>query len=257
MSSLDKFQADQPQNLIPVITFQSQLPALSTVQATPIYVKGDFQTPNANQPTTYSNMVVVWEGGPNIPFQNTIVGTGPALSNRQDGTAYAQPTAATYKFWSTDYVMGYSVGPAGANKTYPNIAATVYIPGGVGSGEPMQFYGSNLAFVPGQVTPTSIVWQYTLPPGIDPTVTNAFIGMWPSLLTNPYGTTPPITTAITNAGQSSGQVLMVGPQVTLAVGSQYTAALFTSGYPLTAGAAAPTNIAAWMNFTVQAPPNQK
>jgi hypothetical protein len=240
-----------PQKLAPQITFQSQPPGLSSVEATPLFVKGDFQTPNNNQPTTYGNLVAVWEGGPAIPFQNAIVGSGPATANREDGTAYAIPVTG-YKYFTTNYVIGYSAGPAATGGGYPNIIASAYIPGGVGSTQPMQFFGSSLAFVQGQLTPTSVVWLYTLPQGVDPAANNAFIGMWPGNVTNPYGSTPPITAAITNSGQSSGQVLMIGPQVTFAAGSQYTAALYTSGYPLQAGGAVPKNIAYWLNFTVQA-----
>jgi hypothetical protein len=248
----DKFFAAQPQTLTPVVTFSAPPTALSEVIAAQYYINANYVSPTANQPGPNNNMVYVFEGGPSIPFQNAPFGSGSVTGSRQQGNATASPAASP--FFSEDYVLAYSVGPAvtpkGGQTTYPNTAASVYIPGGVGSGEPMQYFGSALGFVANGVSPTAIQFTFQFVPGTNPSANGAFIGLWNGSVTNPYGTTPTYTAPIPNL-QSFGQAIMGG--LTLAVGSQYTAALYTSGNPLTVGAAAPTCIAAWLMFTLQAP----
>lgn len=243
----------QPQTLVPNITFNSPVVSLTQVIAAQYYINANFQSPAGNAPVTNNNMVFVFEGGPPIVTSNSPVGSGTVQGTQQQGNATATPSGDP--FYSEDYVLAYSVGPAvtpkGGSTTYPNVAATVYLPGGVGSGEPMQFFGSALSFVPDGVSPTAIQWQYQFVPGTNPPGQSAFIGLWPSNLTTPYGATPAYTAPILNKNQSSGKAIMAN--LKLAIGSQYTAALYTSGYPLTPGAAPPNCIAAWMTFTLQAP----
>jgi hypothetical protein len=251
------FFANQPQQLVPVITFTAQAPALSQVIAQPYYINAAFASPTANNPSGYTNMAFVFEGGPQLPTGVAPVGSGSCQSGQITGNVTATPSGNP--FYSEDYVMAFSVGPAvtpkGGSTTYPNIAATAYIPGGVGSGEPVQYWGSSLTFVAGGVSPTSIQWQYQLVPGTNPPANAAFIGLWNGLISNnPYAVAPDYTAPILNKNQSSGKSIMNGLQ--LSIGSQYTAALFTNGYPLTAGNAPPTNIAAWIQFTLSAPPGE-
>jgi hypothetical protein len=253
MSVGARFLAEQPQTLIPNVTFTSPAPALSQVICQQYYINANYTTPASNQPAANNNMVFVFEGGPPLPSQNPAYGSGVCTGNQTQGNATAQP--ASKPFYSEDYVLAYSVGPSvtpkGGSATYPNVAATAYIPGGVGSGLPMQFFGSSLGFVANGVSPTAIQWAYQFVPGTNPVANGAFIGLWPSILSNPYGTAPVSVAQIFNAGQSSGSAIMGG--LNLAIGSQYTAALFASGFPLTAGAAAPTAIVAWIQFTLLAP----
>ncbi len=248
------FFAAQPQNFTPNITFTSPAPSLSQVSAQPYYVSAAFQTPSANNPQANTNMAFVFEGGPPVPTGVQAFGSGQVSTSQTTGTVVTAPTGNP--FFSEDYVMVYSVGPSvtpkgGGATTYPNIAASAYIPGGVGSGEPIQYWGSALGFKPGGVNATSIQWHYTLVPGTDPSTTKAFVGLWNGLVSNnPYAVAPQYTAAIPNVNQYTGNIIMPGLQ--LSIGSQYTAALFTSGYPLTVGNPAPTCIAAWIQFTLAA-----
>ena len=250
--SADEFFDSQPQIFTPVITLQSPVPSLGGVIAQPYYVNGNFSSPNGNQPASYNNSAFVFQGGPALNLQNAPVGSGTVTQNLQNGNVVANPTGNPY--FSTDYVMAFSVGPAvtpkgGGATTYPNIAASAYIPGGVGSGLPIQYYGSNLGFVPQGVTATSIQFTYQFIAGTTPQTNGAFVGLWYGTQNNVYTTTP--TNVAQIFGKESGTVIM--PNLQLAVGQQYTAALYTSGYPLTVGAAAPTCIVSWFQFQIQNP----
>ena len=243
------FFADQPKTLIPKIIRQSDPPAMSAIQAYPGYIMGNFGTPDGNQPAAYNNMVYVWAGGPAIPAGAPLIGQGVVTSTVPTGTFLASPTSDP--FYSSDMTIGYSVGQASSSGGYPNVVATAFLEGGVGSGN-VTYFGSSLGFVDQGISPTAIQFTYTLPPGTNPLANTAFVGLWNGTLpTTPYGSTPNYTAAITNNKQASGTVPMIG--LKLAVGSQYTAALFASGFPLQAGAAAPTNIVAWMSFSLEAP----
>jgi hypothetical protein len=248
------FFANQPQQLVPKIIFTAQAPALSQVIAQPYYINAAFASPSANNPTANSNMAFVFEGGPPVPSGVASVGSGVCAGTQINGNVTATPSGNP--FYSEDYVIAFSVGPSVTPKsgatTYPNLAASAYIPGGVGSGQPVQYWGSALDFTPGGVSPTSIQWTYTLVPGTNPPANGAFIGLWNGLVNNnPYATAPQFVAQILNANQYTGSVIMNG--LGLSIGSQYTAALFTSGYPLVVGAAPPTCIAAWIQFTLSAP----
>lgn len=251
------FFAAQPQQFVPKILFTAQAPALSQVIAQPYYINAAFASPSANNPTANSNMAFVFEGGPPVPNGVAAFGSGVCSGTQTNGNVTATP--AGNPFYSEDYVMAFSVGPSVTSKagvtTYPNLAASAYIPGGVGSGEPIQYWGSGLDFTPGGVNTTSIQWTYTLVPGTNPPANNAFIGLWNGLVNNnPYATSPQFTAPILNQNQYTGSSIMNG--LGLSVGSQYTAALFTSGYPLTVGAAPLLCIAAWIQFTLLAPSSE-
>jgi len=240
-----------PSKLTATITSRSPVPSLSQVDIQPYFVQAAFTSPDGNFPAPNNNMVFVWDGGPNISA-TTAAGQGTVLGTLKDGTASASPTGGQ-NFFSSDYVMGYSVGPSGLGPdkktvTYPNIAASIYIPGGVGSTQPTQAFGSSIDLVLSQVMATSLVFVYGFPPGTNPPVNGAFIGLWNQNLTSPYQTAPQVTVPLQAPNQWTGQVFM--PGLRLSSGMQYTAALYTSGYPLTAGATAPTTIAAWITFQV-------
>ena len=243
------FLESQPAILTPTITKSSTPVALSGVSMQQYYVNANFDSPSGNNPSANSNMLFVWTGGPPIQFQNATVGSGTVSGILQSGNATATPSGGT-PFFSTDYVIGYSVGPAvtvSSKPTYPNIVATAYIPGGVGSSLPIQYFGTTFGFVPNGISPTAIQFSYQFPPGVNPSQDNAFIGFWYSNINNVYGTTPQVTAQIFGP-QSGGNAIMGG--LALAAGGQYSAALYTSGYPLTTGATAPTNIAAWVQFSL-------
>ncbi|HEY4440111.1 MAG TPA: hypothetical protein VGN14_06620 [Candidatus Elarobacter sp.] len=215
------------------------------------YINAEYQSPAGNQPGNNNNSLFVWEGGPPIQAQNAPVGSGTASTNQQQGNVVASP--AGNPFWSTDYVIGYSVGPAVSGKTattYPNTVASAYIPGGVGGTAPIQYFGTTFGFVAHGINPSQIQFKYSFVPGTNPNANKAFIGFWGSFVNNVYGTVPTQSVQIMGP-MSGGTMIMSGLQ--LSAGGQYTAALYTSGFPLQTGASAPTTIAAWMQFTLAAP----
>ena len=193
-----------------------------------------YETPNGNQPTQYANQLLVFTGGPGIP-SGLPAGSGAAAPN---GGAFVYPAAGT-SFGEQPYTCAYSVGPfsvSGSSGSYPNIAATLYLPGGVGT-QPTQLTSSQLGIQTAQTA--FIVWTYSLPAGMNPTTNGAWIGLW-------YGTAAPYTDAPNFfapvlGSSSSGLTPMPGLQ--MAGKSQYTAALFTSGYSATASLLKQTAIA--------------
>ncbi len=199
-----------------------------------------YETPNGNQPTQYGNQLLVFNGGPAIPSAIP-AGTGAAAPN---GGAIVYPAAGT-TFGARPYTCAYSVGPfsvSGSSGSYPNVAATLYLPGGVGT-QPTQLTSSALGIQTAQTA--FVVWTYSLPAGMNPATNGAWIGLW-------YGTAAPYTDVpdfFAPVLQSSSTGLSPMPGVRMAGKSPYTAALFTSGYNATASLLQQTALATVIVFT--------
>src|SRR4051794_3674560 len=134
-----------PSKLTATITSRSPVPSLSQVDIQPYFVQAAFTSPDGNFPAPNNNMVFVWDGGPNISA-TTAAGQGTVLGTLKDGTASASPTGGQ-NFFSSDYVMGYSVGPSGlgpARKTgpFPTTPPPFSTPAGAGGPHPPQRFGS-------------------------------------------------------------------------------------------------------------------
>jgi hypothetical protein len=182
-----------------------------------------YDTPNGNLPVTYANQILVFPGGPAIPPVTRPAGAGPAGTG---GGAIVYPAQGT-SFGSQPYVVAYSVGPYPITQgipTYPDIAATAYLPTGVNETEATVFTSSTLGIQTAQSA--FISWTYSLPAGVDPQANGAWIGLWPGTLV-PYGVAP-MAFAPVISSQSSGMSPMAG--LMLSGNSQYVGALLTSGY---------------------------
>lgn len=204
-----------------------------------------YDTPNGNDPVRYGNQLLVFEGGPFVPSNASPVGSAPAAP----GGGYVYPTPKT-SFTSQPYVCAYSVGPftdAGGQVSYPNIAATAFLPDGVTAQQPVQFSSATLGIQTAQGA--FITWTYAFPTGINPTTNGAWIGLWNGSIV-PYGYVPYCFAPIIG-GQSAGLAPMSGVQ--LSGNTEYVAALFTSGYNTNAAQLQLTAIAAVILFTTGPP----
>ncbi len=205
-----------------------------------------YQTPNDNKVTAYTNQLLVFAGGPLLPIGALPAGSGPAAAG---GGGYVFPAKGT-SFSSQPYVCAYSVGPfavsAGKGK-YPNIAATAYLPGGVGETEPIQTTASALGIQTAQTA--FITWSFALPSGVNPSTNEAWIGLWYGTV-NPYLVAPNFFAPVYGS-DSSGLTPMQG--LRLSGDTDYTGALFTSGYSAVASGLRQTAVAAVIFFTLGPP----
>jgi hypothetical protein len=147
-------------------------------------------------------------------------------------------------------VCAYSVGPFAVSDgtgRYPNVAATAYLPGGVGGTEPIQTTASALGIQTAQTA--FITWTYQLPNGVDPSKNFAWIGLWYGTV-NPYTAAPNFFAPVYGSA-SKGESPM--PGLRLSGSANYTGALFTSGYSAQAAHLRQTAVAAVIFFTLGPP----
>jgi hypothetical protein len=219
---------------------ETQIVTLNAPSLSSSFFGVTYDTPNGNLPAKYKNQILVFEGGPAVPADAYPVGSAAA---GQDGTYVFPDSGKT--FASIPYVCAYSVGPftkASGMENYPNIAATIFLPGGVGGTAPPVPMSSSLGIQTAQSP--FITWSFTLPPGTNPTANGAWIGLWLGTMV-PYGRRPDGFAPVygtDNAGLSPM------PYHVTAL-TQYVGALFTSGYNADVTQLQLTAIAAVLLFT--------
>ena len=202
-------------------------------------------TPNGNQPVQYGNQILVFEGGPAVPTNALPVGSAPADSS---GGGFVYPNAGT-TFASIPYVCAYSVGPfstSGGTCSYPNLAATTYLPGGVGGTSPPVPSSSSLGVQTAQSS--FFTWTFSLPAGMNPTANGAWIGLWLGTIV-PYGMKPVAFAPVYGTGSTGWSPMPYNVSGL----TQYVAALFTSGYNPDSTQLKCTAIAAIILFTTGPP----
>ncbi|HEY4440112.1 MAG TPA: hypothetical protein VGN14_06625 [Candidatus Elarobacter sp.] len=208
------------------------------------YFGVSYDTPNGNRPAGYENQIVVFAGGPSVPAGALPVGSAPA---QDAGSAFVVPT--TGQFSAQPYVVAYSVGPfttAGGTGSYPNVAATAYLPGGVGGSQPIQLTKPALGI---QAAQSGLIsWTYSFPLGTNPQLNNAWIGLWDGTL-SPYAFAPAFWAPVLGP-QCTGLSPML---VRLSGNAQYVGALFTSGFNDDPSQLKRTAIAAVIAFTTGPP----
>jgi hypothetical protein len=227
---------------LPVTITATQQTTLQITGIQPQFMTASYTSPNGNNPVSMSNNLFVWlsQGfGTGIPWGQAAIGTTAATPNN---TAIS-PTSGRYS--ANPYCLGYSVGPSvtsAGTTTYPNICATAEIDSNWDVNN-LKTFSSSLGIAGAQTA--YITFTYAVPPGANPGANGAWIGFWYSPVV-PYNNQPDKATPITY-GNSNGQVPMLG--LGLAPNSQYTAALFTSGYSATPASLNLTTIAAVIQFT--------
>jgi hypothetical protein len=224
-------QAGMPLNF--TIT-STQVTALTIGDIEASFIVTGSTSPNGNNPSSYSNMLFAWQGGPSVPFGQAPVGSGAASGNLINGNFSAQT-----------YVVGYSVGPAvttgsgpSAVTTYPNVAATAAIPA--------NWDKNGITYVQPSLGINAVQTSFI---SLNPSANGAYIALWNGAV-NPYGLAPQNTAAI-GVTTNSGSAAMTG-LTTITPNGTYTAALFTSGYSSTPTSLNLTTIAAVIIFNTGA-----
>jgi len=207
------------------------------------YIAANANTPNGNNPSANGNAWFVWTGGAGVNFLSAPVATG----------APGQPVYGNFD--AETYVLAYSVGPSVTTggtspvTTYPNIAATAYIPANW-STPAITYFSPSLGI--NSVQTGMISFNYNLPQNINPKTNGAWIGLWTGTVI-PYDATGGNAAPIM-AGTAQGSAPMMG-LTTITPGGTYTAALFTSGYSTNPANLVTTAVATVITFTTTASPS--
>lgn len=209
--------------------------------------------PIGNKPGSYNNNVFLWKSDINPPQMLPWFTAAFASAAMVDGIPTATVTGPNGTLPAQPYVLGYSVGPSlttppAGSTAYPNVCATIMI---------SQNFKDFVAYQPSVgvngLSTYSAAISFSLPQGIMPSTTGAWVGIWMNV-TPPY--TPmgaPQGFAQVNTPNSSGQVTVTIANG-LSAGVTYTAALFTSGYAANPSNLTTTALAATVSFLVGQPP---
>lgn len=211
--------------------------------------------PAGNLPGSYNNNVFLWQT--NIDPPNMVPWFSPyyTTSTMTDGVTAAfltDPGGGLIPAGA--YVLGYSVGPAltsppSGSTAFPNVCATVMIPS---TWDLTHCVASQPSVGVSGLSTNLAGFSYSLPLGIIPSTTGAWVGVWLNA-SPPY--TPanaPLGFSPVNTPNSKGHInCILTPG--LSPGAIYTAALFTSGYSKTAKNLVTTALAATVSFMVQQP----
>ena len=148
---------------------------------------------NGNQPQTYGNSIVVWEG-PDVRWDQPPVTQVPIPTNATAG-AVAIPSLAPQQ---NPYAIAYTVGPS------PTSIATVTtaLPG-----EPTGDTQTTTLSID-DVMPTGFVVDYQLPAGSDPSTLGHWVGVWEGSMV--AWSAPPIARTTISGSSSQGTAAIEG-----------------------------------------------
>lgn len=241
----------QPADALASINFTFKVTSTSgiTMQVQGVnqaFIGMTYTTPSGNDPVGYSNNLFVWQGGPQIPWQQPPVANAAAAMNQ---------AIVNGAFGANPYIVGYSVGPSvatgsGSGKvvTYPNIAATAAI-----SADWRTVTYSSSTLAPANLSTSLAQFLYALPAGFSPSTAGSWIGLWDGTI-NPYNTSQtPIGVAPISSSLNAGTAAMMIGGPGLPPSGSYTAVLFTSGYSATPSNLQTTAIAYIVQFTTSTP----
>ncbi len=205
-----------------------------------------YDTPNGNQPNTFSNALWIWQTGNQVPWHSAGEST-PIPGNSPSGDHVFTGVDIT----QNSYLIGYSVGPKGdANWFYPNVVATVYIPALGGSPATSEEEQQGDIFSPSvnmfSFGANYISTKFDMLAGFNPEKAKSYVGIWEGQ-TASYSQLPKWFAPATGSN-SSGIVSITNIKVLR--GTTYTIGLFSSGYDANPSNLKQTALAATSTFTV-------
>lgn len=211
--------------------------------------------PAGNLPGTYNNNVFLWQTNIDPPNMVPWFSSYYATSTMTDGipaAAVSDPGSGLIPGGA--YVLGYSVGPAltappAGSTAFPNVCATVMIPSSWDASKCVTFQPQ---IGVGGLSTNLASFSFSLPLGIIPSTTGAWVGVWMNASPPYTPTNAPLGFSPVNAPNSTGHInVTLTPG--LSPGAMYTAGLFTSGYSKVAKSLTTTALAATVTFMVLQP----
>ncbi|MCY9848967.1 hypothetical protein [Pectobacterium jejuense] len=211
----------------------------SSVTANQISV--DYSGPNANQPSTYGNILYIWQSGDEIPWSTDAIDSAPVVGNSPSGSQSFDGLDVT----TLSYIIGYGVGPlntSGTGSKYSNVVASVLVPSD--SDDDYTVLTSSVdVFKRGS---TSLVAQINMLPGFSPADSNTWVGIWEGV-TASYKQKPKWRSPATSSNAKS---TVSFNNILLTRGTTYTLGLFSSGYSTQDAQLKQTTLAATHTFSV-------
>ncbi|MGK0600173.1 hypothetical protein [Yokenella regensburgei] len=211
-----------------------------SVTATQITV--EYNGPNANQPSTYGNVLYIWQSGDMIPWSTEALHSDALEGNSPSGTQSFGGLDVT----DDSYIIGYAVGPlnntTGAWSKYSNVIASAFVPKSGSSDYQMTKSTVDVA----KRGSTSLVAKIEMLPGYNPAGSNTWVGIWEGVAAS-YNQKPKWR-AVATSGNASSTVSF--NKILLTRGTTYTLGLFASGYSDQDAQLKQTTLAATHTFTV-------
>ncbi|ACZ76255.1 MULTISPECIES: hypothetical protein [Dickeya] len=201
----------------------------------------DYSGPNANQPSTYGNILYIWQSGDAIPWSADALNSDALVANTPSGSQSFDGLDVT----TLSYIIGYGVGPlntSGGWSKYNNVVASVFVPA-IGGGD---FDVQKSTVGVNKMGSTSLVAQINMLSGFNPAGSNTWVGIWEGVAAS-YNQKPKWRAPATSANASS---TVSFNNISLTRGTTYTLGLFASGYSAQDTQLKQTTLAATHTFTV-------
>jgi len=191
-----------------------------------------------NKPNTYGNLVALWQSSDGtIPYDSAPIKVYQIPYNNTEGSYEFDKITVS----NVGYVVGYAVGPnltGQGQQTYGNVCSSSFISSP--SADPVDF---DAKLTIKKVGSMSVSVSFALPDNIQPSANGAWLALWRS--GNPSYTAAPLLTKALTLDTPTGSAVM---NFALAIDTDYTVGLFTSGYKAAPAASTQTALAAYATF---------
>ena len=191
----------------------SKLTSLTITAVSGDRIDFSYRTMPGNRPSTYGNVVYIWQAGNQIPWGTPSLNKFPIQTDTQSGSGSFGGLDVT----NLDYVLGYAVG------SDPNlISTTAYVP--VSGNSSYQYFQTNLSI--NNIGPNSLSVNYNTPTGYQPLANKNWAGVWEGE-TASYSNAPKWQVA---ASQNASSATVGFNNIALRRGWTYTVAWFMGGW---------------------------
>ncbi len=200
----------------------------------------DYNGPNANQPSTYGNVLYIWQSGEAIPWSSDAKNFAAVIGNSPAGSQSFDQLNVT----TLSYIIGYAVGPIlnASWSKYSNVVAYTYVPA-IGGGDIVSVKSTVGVASLGS---TSLVTNINLLPGFNPSGSSTWVGVWEGQSAS-YNQKPKWRAPALSSSASSTVSLN---NIMLTRGTTYTIGLFATGYSSDDSQLKQSSLAATHTFTV-------
>lgn len=200
----------------------------------------DYNGPNANQPSTYGNVIYIWQSGEAIPWSSDALNSAAIQGNSPAGSQSFDKLNVT----TLSYIIGYGVGPIlnASWSKYSNVVAYTYVPA-IGGGDIISVRSTVGVASLGA---TSLVAQISLLPGFNPSGSNTWVGIWEGQAAS-YNQKPKWRAPALSSSASS--TISVN-NIQLTRGTTYTLGLFATGFSSDDSQLKQSSLAATHTFTI-------